>query len=429
MLVVVALLLAACTGDDGSDGTTGVLTVTATPEEVLADEVVVIEVAGAPPGAQVGIEVASTDDAGVAWSSTTTVPADTRGRVVLDDEPMAPFTILTPADETSDLAYIWGPDGNAFEVTARAGSREPARVEVRRRLLAEGVTPASTTLEDDGVAGQLFSPAPGTAVGSGVVLIGGSDGGLGAQLLDGFALASRGVTALQVAYFGLPGLPAELADIPLETFVTAIERLREEPDVDPERIWLVGTSRGSEAAALVAARHPDLVAGVALTATGSTVRCSVDDRARAAWTEGGAPIPCDPETPLPVEEVDGPVIATCGGDDALWAACPQAEDLFDRLAAEDRPPGDHLVSDPTAGHLVGLLTPYVWPTSTTRTEGLPMGGNPRADDRVRAEAWPLILEALGADAPERTRHGRAPLRCTSVPRTGPQAPMTSMPRK
>ena len=400
--MVVALLLAGCTGDGGSDApaTSGVLTVTATPGEVLADEVVAIEVAGAPPRAEVEIAVTSTDDVGVEWSSTTLVQADARGRVVFDDEPMAPFTILTPVDGTSDLLYMWAPEGaSTFAVTARAEDREPARVEVRRRLVAEGVTRASTTLEDDGVAGQLFSPAPGTAVGSGVVLIGGSDGGLGAQLLDGAALASRGVPALQVAYFGMPGLPAELADIPLETFVTAVERLREEPDVDPDRIWLVGTSRGSEAAALVAARHPDLVAGVALTAPGSTVACSPGDRARVAWTEGGAPIPCDPVTPLPVEEIDGPVIATCGGDDPLWAACPQAEDLLDRLAAEDRPPGDHLVSDPTAGHLVGLLTPYVWATSARRTEGLPMGGNPRADDRVRAEVWPLILEALGAETP------------------------------
>ena len=403
MLVVVALLLAAaCTGDDRSDDASPAsarLNLDVSAPSPLADEIVDLEVTGAPPRAEVEIEVTSTDDAGVEWSSTTVVPADDDGRVLFADEPMAPFTILTPVDGTPDRAYIWREDGSTFVVSARAEGREPARVEVRRRLLAEGVRRVTTTLEDDGVAGQLLTPAPGTAVGSGVVLIGGSDGGLGLQLLDGIALASRGVTALQVGYFGLPGLPAELADIPLETFVTAIERLREEPDVDPDRIWLVGTSRGSEAAALVAARHPDLVAGVALTAPAATVGCTPGDRTRVAWTEGGAPIPCDPETPLPVEDVDGPVIATCGGDDALWPACPQAEELFDRLAAEDRPLGDRLVSDQTAGHLVGLLTPYVWPTSATRTEGLPMGGNPRADDRVRAQVWPYLLAALGVAAP------------------------------
>jgi dienelactone hydrolase len=400
VLVVVALLLAACTGDGGAEPTERPrpLMVAASPASARADEVVALEVTGAPPREAVEIEVTSTDDEGVDWSSTLTRRADAEGRVVLVDEPMAPFTILTPVDDRPDLAYAWGEGESTFRIAVRADDRDPARTDVRRRLVAEGVTSAPTTLADDGVLATLWTPAPGSGVGSAVLVIGGSEGGLGIDR-DAIALASRGVVALKLAYFGAPGLPAGLTEIPLETFVSALARLREEPGVDPERIWLVGGSRGSEAAVLVAARHPDLVAGVVATVPGSHVGCSIPDFPEPAWSEGGVPIPCDPLTPLPVTDVDGPVIATCGGDDRLWPSCLQAEALFDRLAAADRPPGDHLVSDPTAGHWVGSLTPYIWSASTRTTGDLEAGGDPLADDRVRAEAWPLLLEALGADAP------------------------------
>lgn len=398
--VVVALLAGACTGDDGPDGDdaapteTAALAVTASATDLPADEVVTLEVTGAPAGEEVELEVITTDHGGTAWSSTTRVDADDAGRAELD-QPMEPFSTLAPDDGSADRLYVWDPRGSRFTVTARAEGREPASVEVRRRLLAEGVEPRPTTLAGDGVLGELWSPAPGTEVGSAVVLIGGSSGGLGAQRFDAAALASHGVTALQMAYFGAPGLPDRLTEIPLETFVAAIERLRREPGIDPERIWLVGTSRGSEAAVLVAARHPDLVAGVVLTVPGSIVACGLPDGG-PAWSEGGTPIPCEPETPLPVTDVDGPVIATCGEGDRVWPSCAHADDLLARLADADRPPGDHLVSDPAAGHLAGLLTPYVWAMSPAQTGPLEMGGDPRADDRVRAEAWPLVLEALSA---------------------------------
>lgn len=389
---MVVALLAACRGDDGPEDA---LAVAVEGVDVLADAVVAIAVTGAPPGEQVEIAVASTDAAGTDWSSTTRVRADAAGRVALDDAPMEPFTVLTPVDDSPDRAYAWGLDARTFVVTARAEGRQPDRVEVRRRLVAAGVTTEATTLADDGVLGDLWSPAPGTAVGSAVLVIGGSEGGRGLPTIPA-ALASHGVTALTVAYFAAPGLPAALAEIPLETFTAALDRLRAAPDVDPERVWVLGASRGSEAAVLVAARHPDRVAGVVATVPGSVVGCSVADRDRAAWTEGGVPIPCLPVTPLPITDVDGPVIATCGGDDRLWPSCAQAEDLFDRLAATDRPPGDHLVSDPAAGHWVGTPVPYVAARSTVST-GLPeVGGDVLADDRVRAEAWPLVLEALGA---------------------------------
>lgn len=414
MLVAVALLLAACTGDDGSDDAApterpATLTVVASPTDALADEVVAVEVTGAQPGAEVRVEVTSTDEAGVEWSSTTRSEATDDGRVVIGDGPMEPFTTLAPADPGA--AYTWGLGATTFTVTATADGHRSGTAEVRRRLVADGVTAALTDpATDDGVVGALWSPAPDEATGSAVLVIGGSEGGVPTPELAA-AFASHGITTLAIASFGTPGLPDELAEIPLETFVTGLGWLADRPGVVPDRVWVYGASRGTEAAVLVAARHPELVAGVVLGAPSSVVNSGFPDDTRPAWTDGGVPVPDapfgtvgpapDPAADLPIEDVDGPVIATCGGEDRLWPACRHAEALFERRDGEARPEGDALAEDISAGHRVAAIVPFLPLGRPLAPTGGPIrfGGDPLADDRVRAEAWPLILEALGAEAP------------------------------
>jgi dienelactone hydrolase len=94
------------------------------------------------------------------------------------------------------------------------------------------------------------------------VLLGGSEGGLPNGYAAGL-LASHGYSVLALAYFDEPGLPPELQRIPLEYFQRAISWLAKQPDVDPTRITLIGSSRGGEAALLIGATYPQLVRAVA----------------------------------------------------------------------------------------------------------------------------------------------------------------------
>jgi dienelactone hydrolase len=65
--------------------------------------------------------------------------------------------------------------------------------------------------------GTLFHALDGTAH-PGVILIGGSEGGL--HEVDAALLAAHGFSVLALAYFGMPGVPPTIVDIPLEYFAT-----------------------------------------------------------------------------------------------------------------------------------------------------------------------------------------------------------------
>ena len=103
-------------------------------------------------------------------------------------------------------------DGD-FPVMLAAGDRDGGRADARleRRLVSIGVT--SRTVEADGLVGTLFTPAsPGPH--PAVIVLSGEGGGVWLSLAA--LLASRGYAALALGYFGMPGLPRNLVNIPLE---------------------------------------------------------------------------------------------------------------------------------------------------------------------------------------------------------------------
>ncbi len=93
---------------------------------------------------------------------------------------------------------------------------------------------------------------------------GDSPRGAGGGLSEGGAetLASEGLAALALAYFGIDRLPHELVEIPLEYFEKAIAWLRAQPGVDAERVAVVGNSKGGELALLLGATYPEDVKAI-----------------------------------------------------------------------------------------------------------------------------------------------------------------------
>lgn len=127
-------------------------------------------------------------------------------------------------------------------------------------------TPAAPILEQPattGVFANLYRPpAPDTARDAAVLVLGGSEGGFQIPNITARDLAAHGHPAMALAYFGYQGPPTALRDIPLEYFATALRLLATQPGVDPGKLVVWGTSRGSEAALLTAATYPDLVDAV-----------------------------------------------------------------------------------------------------------------------------------------------------------------------
>lgn len=251
-----------------------------------------------------------------------------------------------------------------------------------------------------------------------MLVLGGSGGE--APEDDPQALVQRGYVVLSLAYVGAPGLPAELGDVPLEYFDKGLAFLKAQPGVDPRRIGIMGTSKGAEAALLIATRNRDIKVVVAL-APSSVAWQGIGAASRGAgagsWSLAGRSVPYlpydrsapfttvfdqyqrswarraeHPEAEIPVERIGGPVMLVCGGNDALWPSCPMAQAVAERLKAKGFGHGVSLLRYNNAGH-GGMGQPFIPPEPDAID---PWGGTQAANAEARAQSWPRVLAFLKA---------------------------------
>ena len=237
-----------------------------------------------------------------------------------------------------------------------------------------------------------------------LLILGGSGGG---DHLASFAsrFAARGYVAASVAYFGLPGLPSRLELIPVETIGTALDRIAERTDVDPERIGILGVSKGGEFALLAASTYPRIVAVVSIVGSPfawSRLPRGPRDGLASSWTAAGKVVPFVPvdrfamqasgweecEAPLRqnrvaveramfrLENVRGPILFLAAGDDRVWDSKTQAEIGMDYLKAHRHAYADKMVSYPNVGH------PFMF------------GGSPAAAESAWSEIDAFFVKAL-----------------------------------
>lgn len=394
--MALAAALTACTGDP--EPKDGVLEVT--PSSSLLDEPVRIRVTGLSPGQRVELTARMTGPDGRSWSSEATFTADGEGVVDLDrDAPesgdyagvdgMGLIAAMAPASSTpassadpsaappGDLPrYAEMPTDYPITVAVNGGSEAT----IRRVAVAPGVTVQDLTVAEHGVAGVLVTPSE--PAGPGVLLIGGSEGGLGVgNVAMALMLAAHGYPTLAVATFNAPGLPTALRDVPIEYFASAAARL-------PGPVRVVGVSRGSEAALLLAARYPNLVAGTVLGAPAARINLGFPNGGYA-WTFGNVP-----QLDIPFSAITGPVLAIAGTDDRVWPSATNANALKEQL-------GDRLTTLVLegAGHDV-LGVPYLGadPEAVHPVTGDPfhLGGSRQVNEQARRESWSALLSFLAA---------------------------------
>jgi dienelactone hydrolase len=236
----------------------------------------------------------------------------------------------------SRTAFAFCVPQTGFDVTLTAvvTGRDVAHVTLRRLWSLPGVSEHDLRPSTDGFYGDYLSPPPGSATHPGILVLGGSEGGLSGHT-EAAVLASHGYPALALAYFAEPGIPATLQNIPLEYFAKALRYLAAQPGVDPNHVVVDGGSRGGEVALLLGVYYPTLVHAVIAQTTTSLVECGFNAGQQcdgAAWTFHGAPLPYSenfhnpqalgpPDVVIPVEKIDGPVIHDCGGRDLLIPSC------------------------------------------------------------------------------------------------------------
>lgn len=415
-------------------------TLTITPTSALVDEPQHIQLAGLAPGQRVTLAARTVDGAGRGWSSRAGFAADAGGEVDL--------TTSAPLDgsyEGADaMGLFWAmaldaPESDApgfalrgleplrVTLTATVEGEAAASVTVERRFVAPGV--AREEVREGGLVGTFFQPV-GAGAHRAVLALGGSGGGLREH--QAALLASHGIAALALAYFGYEGLPARLASIPLEYFETALEWLAARLDVRADHIAVLGISRGAELALLLGATYPRVSSVVAYSP--SAVVWGATGMDAPAWTLRGEPVPrrrdrstpeqaaeifgkqpivcapwysltldgasADDAATIPVERIGGPVLLLSGEDDAMWPSVRMGEMVMERLRAHDHPYPDRHLRYPGAGHLLSFpyLPPSVRPARHSAI-GLPFayGGNPRDQARANADSWHTVLAFLGGN--------------------------------
>ncbi len=254
--------------------------------------------------------------------------------------------------------------------------------------------------------------------GVGVLVLAGSSGRVDADRAR--LLASTGAVTESIQWFGGPGQQPAPFEVPLEVFQARIAALAAHGD----RVVVVGTSFGAEAALLVGSVTP-AVSAVAAFAPSQVIWAGVrpDGTQTSHWTVGGVPVPFVPlaedwepgsdppafighfqrsldavspeqraAATIAVERIPE-VVLVAGGDDQVWPSVDAAQAIAARRLAAGR--HTEVVSLAGAGHRTIL------PGEPEVSAGMRMarGGTPEADRALGAMAWPAVHRLLTGAAP------------------------------
>jgi dienelactone hydrolase len=373
-----------------------------------ADQAVHVRITGLHAVSSAEVRLRVSDARGKVWHSSASFRADAHGSVDLDRSAalagsyrgrwgMGLLASLTTPTRSAFYPFEWrGARAQTFRIDVRVRGRLLASRRFRRAMPG-AVDEQPISIADAGFRGSYHTRRGQAPRLPGILLLGGSEGGLPGSAIPTM-FAARGYPTLGLAYFRAPGLPQTLARIPLEYFERALTWLRAQPQVDPSRIVVIGVSRGSEAAQLLGVYYPSLVSGVVASVPSNAALCGFPDCSQPAWMLNGAPLPYtqqfnnpyptdNPDAVIPDERIHGPLFAVCGGSDLVWVSCPYASAIMDRLSAHGHPYRDVSYAYPRAGHFVGGFLPY----SPIAPRALYL--NP-ADEQAREAVWPNLLSFL-----------------------------------
>ena len=281
-------------------------------------------------------------------------------------------------------------------------------------------------VQEQGLRGLWIHPQATSAKLPGVLILGGSGGGL--RGIQGYAelVASKGYSVLALAYFGEETLPRMLAEIPIEYFQRGLVWLSDQGQADENRLAVIGVSKGAEAALLLASTSKRVRCAVAY-APSSVVWQGVSNKEVSSWTFDGKPIPfistaginsedlerlktqerdvaiewppsyyivkLRPEQAMaariPVERISCPILLISGDRDKVWHSSRMGEEIVEKLReSRFRYQFNHLMY-PYAGH--GVMGQGMRPTTSNQWLA---GGNAKADAAAQWDSWHHVLDFL-----------------------------------
>jgi dienelactone hydrolase len=354
--------------------------------------------------------------------------ADKSGRVLLSKETVENALFRAAPSETAnqhameayDSEQQWAERTRRWGVNILSGGNGVASARLVQRLLAEDAD--IQVVRDNGISGALFRPKQPRKPGC-LMVIGGSDGGLGWQGTMARALANKGYCAFALAYFGEEGLPKSLSQIPLEYFSGALEWLSNQPGVDRRHLGLIGYSKGGEATLLLAASDPTIHLAAGLVPSAYVFQAIGGGQPKSSWTRAGMDIPFVPydqsstwreqrkplatmyedslrtnsssmaAATIPLERSRAAILLLGGDSDWSWPSGTMTRSIEDRLSQAKFNQPHKQVAYQHAGH--SLAYPDYWAPIAVMPHGASesMIGTATA----RKAAWRELLDFLQAN--------------------------------
>ena len=391
------------------------------PNEIVLGDQVEIELSGINPADPLQLNLDFTDGFGSTWHSEMKLGANElvavrTGFFQLKD-PHRLFWSAVRTKQNTSIKNDQAPNTAVeADLTLLTGNTSIAHVHFRQWIQRPGVT---RTAARNGIVGSLYSPQKGSGVG--ILVIGGSGGGMTWSQQFAAELASKGHHAMGVAYFNAPGVPDQVDRIPLEYFRSAIDQLKATPGVDPNKIIVLGQSWGSQAALLLANVYPD-IAGVIAYVPGSAAFQAInppDYKPNSSWTYKGVDVPfvamslpdefSEPDDPIErwmivlgnqreyqkgaiaIENIRAPVLLLSSKGDRVWPSTYMSEQLVARARAANPNARITLESYADAGHVI--TQPPFTPTTTVFAQN---GGTAEGNALARQKSWKKVLDFIAA---------------------------------
>ncbi len=424
-------------------------TICVVPEKALVDEPIAIFISNLAPNAQITLEASCKNKDNDVWKSFATFQADDKGVVHVAKqapisgsykgiEPMGLFWSLTPTDKDPSKNTLMAQGTlNPGRVLLSVFSGDKLRAQ---KVINRGWPDVETKeIRQQGIVGTLCYPKSRKA-NPGIITIHGAGGVPDIGLTQ--LLASHGYTVLALAWFGAEGLPKNISLIPLEYFQNAMRWLKKQPQVDGNKIALLGQTRGAELVLLLASLFPgEMDAGIAFSPY-HLVFGDYSQEEKSAWTYKNKPVPFMPmlsdqevlegikeghitlhtgtiEDPIlytqfslyrmktisnkikeiatiPVENIRCPILIVSGNDDKQCLSPVSGKSIMERLDSMDSRIKRKYVNYPNAGnHLLtfpyrsSIDLPFIYASSWTIA-----GGTPEGNAHAVEQAWQEVLRFL-----------------------------------
>ena len=389
-LAVLALSAAGCSS--GRWSPEAPVRLDAGPFAAAAVTPVHVSISGLPAAGLVIVQARTVDGKGRPWESAAVFRASAGGTLNLATSVPVSGSYHTadaggllwslhPAFTTSpDTTFATSAAGFTVRLQVLIGGQVRAAATLQRRL---PVTASTQTVDEDGFAGTLYTPAAVRPGAPAVVVLGGYPAtedmlgaypGGGKDVSVALGLAMSGYPALAVGYYDQPGLPKCQCSTPLEYFARAVGWLRAQPAGRGRPVVLYGASDGAQAALLTASYLPHLANAVVASSPTDVIHSAYGGTG-PGWTFDGKPL--ETGRLIPVSKIRVPLLIGDGGHDAVWDSAGSASAIVAEL---DRSPGHAPVTNlyyPGAGHYYFGMFPY-YPFFTNAL----LGGT------VQANAWP-----------------------------------------